>query len=107
MSTKASQGSVKNNRDSESKRLGIKRFGGERVDSGNILVRQRGTKYHPGFNVGRGTDDTLYAKSDGVVVFNRKSGGRKYVSVLSDEDLALLNGNGTNGNGTAPATATS
>lgn len=97
MSTKASQGSIKNGRDSESNRLGIKCYGGEQVDAGNIIVRQRGTKYHPGFNVGKGNDDTLFAKSDGFVVFNRKGPDRKYVSVLSEEDLEVLNQNGTNG----------
>lgn len=101
MSTKASQGSIKNGRDSESNRLGIKCYGGENVDAGNIIVRQRGTKYHPGINVGKGTDDTLFAKSDGVVVFNRKGPDRKYVSVLSEEDLDVLNGNGQNGHAEA------
>lgn len=67
------------------------------VNAGNIIVRQRGTKYHPGFNVGKGTDDTLFAKSDGYVVFNRKGPDRKYVSVLSEEDLDVLNGDGENG----------
>lgn len=98
MSTKASQGSIKNGRDSESNRLGIKSFGGELVDPGNILVRQRGTKYHPGINVGKGSDDTLFAKSEGYVVFNRKGGERKYVSVLSEDDMEILNDH-TNGNG--------
>ncbi|MFB6346685.1 MAG: 50S ribosomal protein L27 [bacterium] len=103
MSTKASQGSIKNGRDSESNRLGIKNYGGELVEAGNILVRQRGTKYHPGINVGKGSDDTLFAKSDGYVVFNRKGPDRKYVSVLSEEDLEILNGDGQNGH-TAEAT---
>lgn len=92
MSTKASQGSTQNGRDSEAKRLGIKRFGGEFVKAGNILVRQRGTKYHPGFNVGRGSDDTLYAESDGYVMFHEKGSDRKYLSVLSQEDVDALNG---------------
>jgi large subunit ribosomal protein L27 len=99
LSTKASQGSVKNNRDSESNRLGIKCYGGEFVDPGNIIVRQRGTKYHPGLNVGRGKDDTLFAEEEGYVVFNRKGAERKYVSVLSESDLELLRSdrNGSNG----------
>lgn len=101
MSTKASQGSIKNGRDSESNRLGIKCYGGEAVNAGNIIVRQRGTKYHPGVNVGKGTDDTLFAKSDGYVVFNRKGPDRKYVSVLSEEDLEVLNGDGQNGQAAA------
>lgn len=106
MSTKASQGSIKNGRDSESNRLGIKCFDGERVDAGNIIVRQRGTKYHPGFNVGKGTDDTLYAESEGYVVFNRKGPDRKYISVLSEDDLEQLKGRSPNGsNGQAKAEA--
>ncbi len=106
MSTKASQGSIKNGRDSESNRLGIKCYGGEQVDAGNIIVRQRGTKYHPGFNVGKGKDDTLFAESGGYVVFNQKGPDRKYVSVLSEEDLKQLNGNSPNGsNGQTKAEA--
>jgi len=93
MSTKASQGASKNGRDSESKRLGIKRFENEFVKAGNILVRQRGTKYHPGMNVGRGKDDTLFAKEDGYVIFKtRGSNGsrRKYINVLSEDDIEVL-----------------
>ena len=71
MAHKKGQGSSRNGRDSIGKRLGVKKFGGEPVRSGNILVRQRGTKYHPGLNVGRGTDDTLYALIDGVVAFRK------------------------------------
>lgn len=74
-------GSSRNGRDSESKRLGAKRADGQFVLSGNILVRQRGTKIHPGNNVGRGTDDTLFALVDGVVHFERKDKNRKQVSV--------------------------
>ncbi|MGI6348454.1 MAG: 50S ribosomal protein L27 [Eubacteriaceae bacterium] len=74
-------GSSRNGRDSESKRLGAKRADGQFVLSGNILVRQRGTKIHPGNNVGRGTDDTLFALVDGVVRFERKDKSRKQVSV--------------------------
>ena len=74
-------GSTKNGRDSESKRLGVKRADGQRVPAGNILVRQRGTKIHPGINVGRGSDDILFAKVSGVVRFERVGKDRKRVSV--------------------------
>lgn len=80
MAHKKGGGSSKNGRDSNSQRLGIKRYGGEVVSAGSILVRQRGTKFHPGDNVGRGRDDTLYAKVDGRVKYhNRKN--RKLISV--------------------------
>ncbi len=72
MAHKNAGGSSRNGRDSESKRLGIKRYAGEQVRAGNILVRQRGTQFHPGLNVGRGKDDTLYARVDGKVVFEVK-----------------------------------
>lgn len=75
-------GSTKNGRDSESKRLGAKRADGQFVKAGNILYRQRGTKIHPGVNVGRGGDDTLYALVDGVVRFQRKGRDKKIVSVI-------------------------
>ena len=75
-------GSTKNGRDSESKRLGAKRADGQFVKAGNILYRQRGTKIHPGVNVGRGGDDTLFAKADGVVRFQRKGRDKKIVSVI-------------------------
>ena len=82
MAHKKAGGSSKNGRDSESKRLGVKRYGGEAVRAGNILVRQRGTSFHPGVNVGCGRDHTLFAKADGVVRFQRKGRhGRRYVSV--------------------------
>ncbi|HKK46670.1 MAG TPA: 50S ribosomal protein L27 [Balneolaceae bacterium] len=81
MAHKKGQGSTKNGRDSISKRLGVKKYGGEVVRAGNIIVRQRGTKFHPGENVGRGKDDTLFAKADGQVMFRKRAGGRKYVSV--------------------------
>lgn len=85
MAHKKAGGSTRNGRDSQSKRLGIKRFGGEVVRAGNILVRQRGTRFHPGSNVGIGTDDTLYAKADGRVVFEVKGpASRKYVSVVAE-----------------------
>ena len=75
-------GSTKNGRDSESKRLGAKRADGQFVKAGNILYRQRGTKIHPGVNVGRGGDDTLFAKVDGVVRFQRKGRDKKMVSII-------------------------
>ena len=78
---KKGMGSTKNGRDSESKRLGAKRADGQFVTAGNILYRQRGTKIHPGVNVGRGGDDTLFATSDGIVRFERKGRDRKQVSV--------------------------
>lgn len=81
MAHKKGQGSTRNGRDSESKRLGVKKYGGQTVRAGNIIVRQRGTKFHPGENVGRGKDDTLFAKADGRVVFKVRSGARKFVSV--------------------------
>lgn len=78
---KKGMGSTKNGRDSESKRLGVKRADGQFVLAGNILVRQRGTHIHPGENVGKGSDDTLFAKADGVVKFERVGKDRKKVSV--------------------------
>lgn len=78
-------GSTKNGRDSESKRLGVKRADGQFVLAGNILVRQRGTKIHPGVNVGRGSDDTLFALVDGTVKFEPISNGRKQVSVYAEQ----------------------
>jgi large subunit ribosomal protein L27 len=84
MAHKKAGGSTRNGRDSESKRLGVKRFGGEAVKAGNIIVRQRGTKFHPGVNVGCGHDHTLYAKVDGVVTFETKGPkNRKFVSVTA------------------------
>ncbi|MXX21754.1 MAG: 50S ribosomal protein L27, partial [Rhodospirillales bacterium] len=71
----------RNGRDSAGRRLGVKKYGGERVRAGNIIVRQRGTRFHPGAGVGIGKDHTLFALSDGQVVFRTKSGGRSYVSV--------------------------
>lgn len=82
---KKGAGSTKNGRDSESKRLGAKRADGQYVLAGNILVRQRGTKIHPGLNVGRGSDDTLFALSSGKVKFERVGRDRKRVSVYEDE----------------------
>ncbi len=85
MASKKGVGSSKNGRDSESKRLGVKRADGQTVHAGSILVRQRGTKVHPGNNVGRGGDDTLFAKIDGVVKFERKGKENKQVSVYTKE----------------------
>ena len=85
MAHKQGQGSVKNGRDSESKRLGIKRADGQFVLAGNILVRQRGTKMHPGVNVNKGSDDTLYAVVDGTVKFEKKGKDKKQVSVYPVE----------------------
>ncbi|MBT4162494.1 MAG: 50S ribosomal protein L27 [Gammaproteobacteria bacterium] len=85
MAHKKAGGSTRNGRDSESKRLGVKAFGGEQVIAGNIIVRQRGTKFHPGVNVGCGKDHTLFAKSDGVVQFSVKGPNqRKYVNVVAE-----------------------
>ncbi|MAZ66299.1 MAG: 50S ribosomal protein L27 [Kangiellaceae bacterium] len=84
MAHKKAGGSTRNGRDSESKRLGVKRFGGESVLAGNILVRQRGTKFHAGDNVGCGKDHTLFAKADGQVKFEIKGPlNRKYISVVA------------------------
>ncbi|UCE79524.1 MAG: 50S ribosomal protein L27 [Nitrospiraceae bacterium] len=81
MAHKKGVGSSRNGRDSESKRLGVKKFGGQLVKSGNILIRQRGTKFHPGINVRKGSDDTLYAVADGIVNFERKNRDRLQISV--------------------------
>lgn len=83
-SSKKGVGSSRNGRDSESKRLGVKRADGQFVSAGSILVRQRGTKIHPGLNVGKGGDDTLFAKTDGVVRFERKGKDRKQASVYPE-----------------------
>jgi|TARA_B110000003_G_scaffold259930_1_gene280336 large subunit ribosomal protein L27 len=83
MAHKKAGGSTRNGRDSESKRLGIKMYGGQDVIAGNILVRQRGTRFHPGVNVGIGRDHTLFAKADGQVKFQKKgSKNRQYVNVV-------------------------
>ena len=84
MAHKKAGGSTKNGRDSNAKRLGVKRFGGQVVLAGNILVRQRGTKFHPGVNVGCGKDHTLFAKADGVVKFEVKGPkNRKYITIVA------------------------
>ena len=82
MAHKKGQGSSRNGRDSNAQRLGVKRFGGEKVVAGNILIRQRGTKFHPGENVLKGSDDTLFAIADGTVKFETKRGNRKVISVV-------------------------
>lgn len=82
MATKKGASSTKNGRDSNAQRLGVKRFGGQTVNAGEILVRQRGTRFHPGANVGKGGDDTLFALSAGTVEFGAK-GGRKVVSIVA------------------------
>jgi large subunit ribosomal protein L27 len=83
MAHKKGKGSTKNGRDSESKRLGVKKFGGQKVIPGNILVRQRGTKFHAGNNVGIGNDFTIFAKIEGIVKFEHKSKDRQQVSVYA------------------------
>ena len=82
MAHKKGGGSSRNGRDSQSQRLGVKKYGGEAVRSGNILVRQRGTRIHPGKNVGRGKDDTLFATVDGFVRFDYARGGKKRINVV-------------------------
>ena len=84
MAHKKGVGSSRNGRDSNAKRLGVKRYGGEQIQAGGIIVRQRGTKFHPGRNVGRGGDDTLFATADGIVTFERRA-DRKLVSVYPVE----------------------
>jgi large subunit ribosomal protein L27 len=83
MAHKKGQGSSRNGRDSNPQYLGVKKYGGEKVLAGNILVRQRGTKFHPGVNVQKGGDDTLFAVANGFVKFETKRGNRKFVNVLS------------------------
>ena len=82
MAHKKAGGSTRNGRDSESRRLGVKRFGGEQVIAGNIIIRQRGTRYHAGDNVGIGKDHTLFALVEGNIEFAKKSGGRMYVNIV-------------------------
>ncbi|MEW5846247.1 MAG: 50S ribosomal protein L27 [Bacteroidota bacterium] len=85
MAHKKGVGSSRNGRESHSKRLGVKLFGGQVAKAGNIIVRQRGTKHYPGMNVGMGKDHTLYALIDGVVTFRKKADDKSYVSVLPQE----------------------
>ena len=86
MAHKKGAGSSKNGRDSESKRLGVKIFGGQQAIAGNIIIRQRGTKHHPGENVGIGKDHTLYALSDGVVTFQTKGNKKSFVHVKAEAE---------------------
>lgn len=86
MAHKKGVGSTKNGRESESKRLGIKIFGGQEVIAGNIIVRQRGTQHHAGLNVGMGKDHTLFALSNGYVKFDKKRGNKSYVSVQPEKE---------------------
>jgi large subunit ribosomal protein L27 len=85
MAHKKGVGSTRNGRDSQSQRLGVKMYGGQIVKAGNILVRQRGTKFHPGFNVGKGSDDTLFALTAGIVKFERKGKTKQQISVYPAE----------------------
>lgn len=89
MASKKGVGSTKNGRDSESKRLGVKRYGGQTVLAGNILIRQRGTQFHPGINVGMGKDHTLFALTDGKVAFKRGRLNRQYVSIVANDASAV------------------
>ena len=84
MAHKKGAGSSNNGRESESKRLGVKIFGGQKAISGNIIIRQRGTKHHPGNNVGMGKDHTLFALTDGIVLFKKKKNNKSYVSVVNN-----------------------
>jgi large subunit ribosomal protein L27 len=86
MAHKKGVGSTKNGRESESKRLGVKIYGGQDAKAGNIIVRQRGTKHRPGENVGMGKDHTLFALTDGVVKFQRRKGNKSYVSVQNETE---------------------
>ncbi|HRQ82099.1 MAG TPA: 50S ribosomal protein L27 [Azospirillaceae bacterium] len=92
MAHKKAGGSSRNGRDSDGRRLGVKRFGGENVLAGNIIVRQRGTKFHPGANVGLGKDHTLFALVNGEVKFHKSSAGRQFVSILvpANDDAAAV-----------------
>ena len=88
MAHKKGQGSSRNGRDSHSKRLGVKKFAGEKVTAGTIIIRQRGTKIHPGDNVGKGKDDTLFALMDGFVEFSRYGKDRKKVSITEKRTVS-------------------
>ncbi len=87
MAHKKGAGSSRNGRESESKRLGVKLFGGQFAQAGNIIIRQRGTRHHPGLNVGIGNDHTLFALTDGIVKFRKKKNNRSYVSVIPPEEI--------------------
>ncbi|MIL09538.1 50S ribosomal protein L27 [Salmonella enterica subsp. enterica] len=88
MAHKKAGGSSRNGRDSAGRRLGVKKFGSEQVIAGNIIIRQRGTQWHPGANVGMGKDHTLFALEAGVVAFAKKANGRTYVSVMPNAEAA-------------------
>jgi large subunit ribosomal protein L27 len=88
MAHKKGVGSSRNGRDSNAKRLGLKRYGGQYVKAGSIIVRQRGTRFHPGINVGKGSDDTLFATVDGRVTFEVNGHAKKQISVYPDESIA-------------------
>ena len=88
MAHKKAGGSSRNGRDSAGRRLGVKKFGGESVLAGDIIMRQRGTKVHPGYNVGMGKDHTLFAMTDGQVAFRQKSGGKMFVNVVPVAEAA-------------------
>ncbi len=88
MAHKKGVGSSRNGRDSNAKRLGVKRYGGQQVKAGSILIRQRGTRFHPGLNVKKGSDDTLFATADGRVVFEYNNRAKKQVSVYPEEAAA-------------------
>ena len=88
MAHKKAGGSSRNGRDSAGRRLGVKKFGGEKVLAGNIIIRQRGTKFHPGDNVGIGKDHTLFATSPGVIKFREKSKGKMFVNVVTEAKAA-------------------
>lgn len=90
MAHKKGTGSTRNGRDSNAQRLGVKRYGGQTVKAGNILIRQRGTKIHPGNNVGRGSDDTLFALINGIVTFERYGKSKKKVSVYPVAETAAV-----------------
>ena len=85
MATSKTGGSTSNGRESHSKRLGVKLYGGQQVSTGQIIVRQRGTKFHPGLLVGRGKDDTLFALSNGVIKFHKGKNNRSFVSIISSD----------------------
>jgi large subunit ribosomal protein L27 len=89
MASKKAGGSSKNGRESHSKRLGVKRYGGQQILAGNIIVRQRGTEFHPGVNVGMGKDHTLFALTDGSVVFKLGRLGRRFVSIVANDRVAV------------------
>jgi large subunit ribosomal protein L27 len=104
MAHKKGQGSSRNGRDSNSQHLGVKRFGGEQVTGGSIIVRQRGTKFFPGDNVGRGKDDTLYAKADGVVKFQNRGRRGTFIHILTAAEVAAASAAAAAGDN-APAAA--